>query len=129
MKTLQNNFTTPEQSKQLLELGVPADSADGYYSRDDGYRGGAWVYPKLFESDNPKDKVNFNSCYEGGITMYYPLWSVGRLQEIAKICAKEKEYYYTSVDTVAHQEDFVEWWVKHFTLTDNVLFDFSKLED
>ena len=28
MKTLQNNFTTPEQSKRLLELGVPADSAD-----------------------------------------------------------------------------------------------------
>ena len=31
MKTLQNNFTTPEQSKRLLELGVPADSADIYY--------------------------------------------------------------------------------------------------
>jgi hypothetical protein len=30
MKKLQNNFTTPEQSKRLLELGVPADSADLY---------------------------------------------------------------------------------------------------
>ena len=28
MVKLQNNFTTPEQSKRLLELGVPADSAD-----------------------------------------------------------------------------------------------------
>lgn len=28
MSKLQNNFTTPEQSKRLLELGVPADSAD-----------------------------------------------------------------------------------------------------
>lgn len=28
IKKLQNNFTTPEQSKRLLKLGVPADSAD-----------------------------------------------------------------------------------------------------
>lgn len=31
MKKLQNNFTTPEQSKRLLELDVPADSADCYF--------------------------------------------------------------------------------------------------
>ena len=31
MKNFQNNFTTVEQSKQLLELGVPASSADGVY--------------------------------------------------------------------------------------------------
>ena len=31
MKQLQNNFTTPEQSKRLLELDVPADSADCYW--------------------------------------------------------------------------------------------------
>lgn len=28
MKKLQNNFTTPEQSKRLLELGVPEWTAD-----------------------------------------------------------------------------------------------------
>lgn len=28
MGKLQNNFTTPEQSKKLLELGVSVDSAD-----------------------------------------------------------------------------------------------------
>ena len=33
MKQLQNNFTTPEQSKRLLELGVPADSADMFYNK------------------------------------------------------------------------------------------------
>ena len=35
IKKLQNGFTTPEQSKRLLELGVPVDSADCYYLRDD----------------------------------------------------------------------------------------------
>ena len=33
MKQLQNNFTTPEQSKRLLELGVPANSADCYLTK------------------------------------------------------------------------------------------------
>lgn len=32
IKKLQNNYTTPKQSKRLLELGVPADSADCYYT-------------------------------------------------------------------------------------------------
>ena len=35
---LQNNFTTPEQSKRLLELGVPADSADCYIYTYDGVK-------------------------------------------------------------------------------------------
>ena len=37
MKTLQNNFTTPEQSKKLLELGVPIDSADMFYNNAWGF--------------------------------------------------------------------------------------------
>ena len=84
MKTLQNNFTTPEQSMRLLVLGVPADSADGFYSRE-SYRGGKWEYPKLFESD--KDKVDFKSVYEGGVSMYLPLFTVSRLMDIAHICS------------------------------------------
>lgn len=28
---LQRNFTTPEQSKHLLDLGLPEDSADCYF--------------------------------------------------------------------------------------------------
>ena len=79
MKKLQNNFTTPEQSKKLLELGVPVDSADGFYSRE-SYRGGKWERPKLFESE--EDKVDFKSVYEGGVLMYFPLFTVGRLIEI-----------------------------------------------
>lgn len=32
MSKLQNNFTTSEQSKRLLELGIPTNSADCYYN-------------------------------------------------------------------------------------------------
>ena len=35
MKNLQNNFTTPEQSKMLLELDVPAGTSDCYYDKDE----------------------------------------------------------------------------------------------
>ena len=33
MKNLQNYYTTPEQSKQLLGLGVPAWTADCHYTK------------------------------------------------------------------------------------------------
>jgi len=51
MKTLQNDFTTPEQSKRLLELRLPQDSANMIL---DGYIDSAnrWVpdpYPRYLE--------------------------------------------------------------------------------
>lgn len=109
---MNSNFTTIEQSNRLLEFRLPKNSADLYYNKF----GALEAIPEY---------RNFNEFCD---TTDTPCWSVGRLQEIAKISAKEKEYYYASLDCVGHQDDFVEWWVKHFTLTDNVLFDFSKLE-
>lgn len=64
MKTLQNNFTTPEQSKRLLELGVPAWTADCFYSESG----------KIEIKNTALDEL-FPSC-----------WSVGRLIEIYHIC-------------------------------------------
>ena len=83
MKKLQSNFTTPEQSKRLLELGVPADSADCYISNE-----------KIFVLHNCTFQENFNNDLDMArshlINMphYLPCWSVGRLIEIAKICSK-----------------------------------------
>lgn len=72
MKKLQKNFTTPEQSKRLLELGVPADSADMYYK-----------HTKL------TPYVLFNnvlfSVYSKAEDII-PCWSVGRLIDIIAIC-------------------------------------------
>lgn len=79
MKKLQNNYTTPEQSKRLLELGVPADSADMYYHKEIGFTSfysEPEVIPscELFSTGNP--------VYIHDI----PCWSVGRLIEIYHIC-------------------------------------------
>ena len=78
MKQLQCNFTTIEQSKRLLELGLPADSADCYnvidsdvYNKDD---------IRVRQNDYEISYSFFNNKH------YNPCWSVGRLIEIYHIC-------------------------------------------
>lgn len=88
MKTLQNNFTTPEQSKRLLELGVPADSADMILIREKS--GDMQFYDEQYE----KQALNWGEKYSDWDTLEWhmthhilPCWSVGRLMEIAHICS------------------------------------------
>lgn len=83
MSKQQNDFTTREQSKQLLELGVPADSANLFYSK--------------FECETFENRPTL--CYgrkysdivpSGYEKNYLPCWSVGRLIEIYEICTQTK---------------------------------------
>ena len=80
IKKLQNNYTTPEQSKRLLELGLPTDSADCYLFKfrcEDVYT--QW-HIALFENKETYSwKMNLLS---DGQYDYLPCWSVGRLIEI-----------------------------------------------
>lgn len=119
MKTLQNNFTTAEQSKQLLELGLPADSADCLL--DNG-----WL--EIDKDDVPLviDKRNKFTDYDQ--QEYTPCWSVGRLIEVLKVCIIDKfeleeifEYLKDCVDTVNILLQIYKEW-KDF-------IDFSKLEE
>ena len=79
IKKLQNNFTTPEQSKRLLELGVPADSADLYTSL--GFENLIWIR-------NTKNELreDFFDDLINGKSANIPIWSVGRLMEIIAEC-------------------------------------------
>lgn len=79
IKKLQNNFTTPEQSKRLLELGVPANSADCYLLRTITKEDTFIVDVLHDELYSKKDKFT-------NILEYLPCWSVGRLIEISLIC-------------------------------------------
>ena len=79
MKKLQNNFTTMEQSKRLLELGVPADSADFYWIFKDS------VVPTIVNEGtvfSAWEKTHKLICHD---TDMIPCWSVGRLIEIYNI--------------------------------------------
>lgn len=122
MKKLQNNFTTPEQSKRLLELGVPADSANLFYSK--------------FECETFENRPTL--CYDkkysdivpyGYEKDYLPCWSVGRLIEIAKICSESR---YSLRGLFLYLEDCEAdecmSQVMDYFETCNYQFDFSKLE-
>lgn len=132
IKKLQNNFTTPEQSKRLLELGVPADSADLCYR----------FYTNLYEDtvmwDTPSviaenQHIEWSHKLRSGDTAYIPCWSVGRLVEIYFTCALEYHPYddfYTetpSLHLMAFDKDrLIEEVIKIMSEDE---MDFSKLEE
>lgn len=117
MKTLQNNFTTPEQSKRLLELGVPADSADCYLLRT--FTKGDTFIVEVLHGELYSKKDKFTNILE-----YLPCWSVGRLIEIYNICA-HGSYTLTKEpkDLIEHILSRYDWEIR------NVGMDFSKLEE
>lgn len=110
MKTLQNNFTTPEQSKRLLELGVPKWTADCYY---EVFHEGVQVKPSQFFV--PSD----------------PCWSVGRLIEIYITCIE----HYTGDERLTFGHDTVRLGMIDCIIAaievgcDDGDIDFSKLEE
>ena len=111
MKKLQNNFTTLEQSKRLLELGVPFDSADCYYEYFDD-EDGVPIY-----GDFPQ----YGTSY---VELDMPCWSVGRLVEIYVIARGID----TSFLLIERGKDMVQYLIRLYE--DKVKdLDFSKLED
>lgn len=117
MKKLKNNFTTPEQSKRLLELGVPADSADCYtiinndaYNKDE---------IRVRQNEYEINYSFFNNKH------YNPCWSVGELMRIYAICFDPDFIHF---DTFADGINFLQQMMDKFeTYAKNM--DFSKLEE
>ena len=72
MKQFKNNFTTHEQSRGLLEIGLPKWTADCFID--------SWEQIQL-RILNDLDKDFFEKY------SYIPSWSVGRLIEIMNICS------------------------------------------
>ena len=81
MEKLQNNYTNPEQSKRLLELGVPVDSADCYLLTT--HTKGDTFIVKVLHDELYSEQDKFTNLLD-----YLPCWSVGRLIEIYHICDK-----------------------------------------
>lgn len=116
MKKLQNNFTTPEQSKRLLELGLPADSADCYLLRTI-MKGDTFIVEVLHdELYSKKDKFT-------NILEYLPCWSVGRLIEIYCILTNAKEFKMYTIGTLVEEIIYLLNAIKINGA------DFSKLEE
>lgn len=114
MKQLQCNFTTQEQSKRLLELGVPEWTADCYFRID--------LYSSKIEMCFTKE--------DSLIYDYIPCWSVGRLIEIAKICSKSRyalRGLFLFLDE-CEADECMSQVMDYFEIC-NYQFDFSRLEE
>lgn len=121
MKHLQNNYTTPEQSKSLLELGVPAGSADLFYF-DHG--AGFTCLPTLV------DDTEYVCFFD---ERFLPCWSVGRLMEIFDMCYVKEQTYndgWCSYRRLHWNQTYMDYILFVFTTNKmQDLLDFSKLEE
>lgn len=117
LKELQNNFTTPEQSKRLLELGVPADSADCI-----------WYNPYYDGNDDELAEISvWKGKYPQRIDKYtLPCWSVGRLIEIFNICAHGYFSYIKITYNIPLLEQVL---LRYEDEAKKAGFNFSKLEE
>lgn len=122
MKNLQNNFTTTEQSKRLIELGVPADSADCCLNGDSVIM----LNGKTFQ-ENYNEDLDFARLHLIEYPHYIPCWSVGRLIEICKIC-EPKKYYEQLCEELQWIQNYCVVIISHI-IANLPIIDFSKLED
>ena len=114
MKQLQKDYTTPEQSKRLLELGLPADSADCGIIQDD----------------------TISTKHFGNVPNVNVSWSVGRLIEIELICREPQEgmiprlsfIHGDSSEYGLNSENLIESLIAYLE-SGQYKYDFSKLED
>ena len=125
IRKLQNDFTTPEQSKRLLELGVPAWTADYYYYEEGG------ISKDCTPNIVPLGEVWTDESKETMFSSYVdiPCWSVGRLMEIIRICnlTSETIWVYIERDNISTMIS-----ATITAITDGVnnrMLDFSKLEE
>lgn len=133
MKQLQNNFTTPEQSKRLLELGVPADSADCFYSEGADIKDGEVYFEYNTEPEIlPKSAITgeiilfseYKNKYTGGYVL--PCWSVGRLMEIFDICNLYDLHKFSTRDWSINIKKLMK---DYEVAVQEEMIDFSKLEE
>ena len=75
MSELKKDYTTPEQSKKLLELGIPIESANIVYYHTPDSLHDPYLITEKRQIENLKAGKGL------------PCWSVGRLIEIMKVCS------------------------------------------
>ena len=112
MEKLKQNYTTPEQAKRLLVIGVSADSSDMCWTTNGGF---PFKFPRCVPYKMFQEKEH-----------HIPCWSVGRLIEILSKTYKfhtNRSYIYDLVNDYSCNE-----WINEIEIRmkDNSL-DFSKL--
>ena len=127
---MKNNFTTFEQSKRLIELGVPVDSADcvGYIvDKSDIFNEYFQKGETRITAINPRHtytQVTTLKCGETWLDEPFPCWSVGRLIDIINNSTKLGYLVLYSSDILI--ERLIKVIENHSKFNE---IDFSKLEN
>ena len=127
---MKNNFTSFEQSKRLIELGVPVDSADcvGYIvDKSDIFNEYFKKGETRITAINPRHtytQVTTLKCGETWLDEPFPCWSVGRLIDIINNSTKLGYLVLYSSDILI--ERLIKVIENHSKFNE---IDFSKLEN
>lgn len=116
MKQLQNNFTTPEQSKRLLVLGVPADSAD------------CGIVEDIMHGGREILTVPYLKWCKGYEDISFPCWTLGRIIEIELMCREEIDGLLPRLSIVYGSASYIEELIRYMERKDHK-YNFNKLED
>lgn len=105
-KKFQPVYTTVEQSKMLLKLGLPKNSADAYfrnYAKPNEQRADV-----LFVLNGYDVITTIEECYSSS-TEITPSWSVGRLIDIYKTCRtyNRNSFSFPTQDSLDNMLDFI----------------------
>lgn len=122
MKKFKSNFTTPEQSKRLLELGLPANSADCYYNRG---------FNTLFFLRNTEIELRDDFFdYLNNKQQHFPIWSTGRLINILTICDLYCDFTRYAAIPINTSENLINYLIRSIEFSVNSgMIIFSRLED
>ena len=115
---INKDYTTPEQSKRLLKLGVPANSANMYYYD----MGNGFIYtPDMIEGSEDFDDPR-----------YLPCWTTGRLMYIINMCVPQVySRMLIFINMNLHKiADFIEMCLTVYeVLVEKDMINFNRLED
>ena len=114
LKKLQSNYTTPEQAKRLIELGMPKNSADCYYEL--GHER-SFIWNRNVGSELSEDF--FDKTYRGGLPICIPCWSAGRLIEIFCLMTGRESC------RIAYKRNMIDSLI--FAIEDNISMGFENL--
>ena len=130
MEQFKDNFTTPEQSKRLLEFGVPADSADCIIAMYQGIQKRSILSPEMPTYSVFLDRVGRSAALAAihPNEEYIPCWSVGRLIEIFEICTGIK-FKRDETQEISPLEDIIAEIDYAINVATIFKLDFSRLED
>lgn len=107
----------------MLELGVPADSADCYLNGDSVIM----LNGKTFQ-ENYNEDLDLARLHLIEYPHYVPCWSVGRLIEIMKICNHPDDVDQVFCELAYSKKNLVKLIVRLMEENKEIT-DFSKLEE